>query len=295
MDDIGAPVLSSQADIALQQLPKKRGWWKWLLIGGGVTGVVVAGVLVFGMTRKVDYEESYQMAKETKTQVTAVSSEFDCANVVNFVDKPSPDMSEYNGLVEKCPTINKKLKELERALEKLGGTSGVKNDSENQAQLEKIQAALKAATADMEDLAKKLKPYQAWHEFRLLERELMIAKADEVMVYAVAQPLLNSDNATLRSYGEGWLEKTLAYAQAAWAVNSSNYSLDSSARNALKQEARAKDEELKAWIKANKPDMDVVGELNLKNLHMIGGEFDKLYELIRVKCMENSDSIKVLY
>ncbi len=105
MDDIGAPVLLSQADIAPQQPPKKHGWWKWLLFGGGLVGVAAVGAFVVGMAGRVDYEESYQVAKEAKVQVAAVAYENNCANVVNFADEYSPNMAEVGGLDFKNLTV----------------------------------------------------------------------------------------------------------------------------------------------------------------------------------------------
>lgn len=105
MDNLGESMPSNQSTIMPQLMPKKHGWWKWLLFGGGLVGAAAVGAFVVGMAGRVDYEESYQVAKEAKVQVAAVAYENNCANVVNFADEYSPNMAEVGGLDFKNLTV----------------------------------------------------------------------------------------------------------------------------------------------------------------------------------------------
>lgn len=266
-----------------------------LVFGAIAIVVIVTGVIIFNTTQKVDYEETYQLTKDVKSQVSQVAYETDCANVLNFTKSRSPEMTKYNSYIKGCETIGEKFAKLQTAIEQLGAATGIKNDSELRATYEDFQNSLHSAVPDTENLKQQLKLYQAWHEFVISEHALMIAKADTSAIKAVAQPLLDSDNATLRQYGEGWLEQTMAYAEAAWAYNNSNSSLSSATRRALKQEATNKNTARTEWVKANEPDILELGGLDFSQLRALGPKFDQIYETIKSKYMESDDSLILLY
>lgn len=267
-----------------------------LIIGACVIVAIVAGVVVFSLTHTVDYEEAYQLARDVKSQVGQVAYETDCANVINFAKSRNPEVAKYNSYVQGCAAIEEKIAQLQTAADKLGTSSGIKNDSELRTAYGEFQESLNAAAPDIESLKEQLKLYQTWHEFVISDDKLLIAKADEATIKAVAQPLLDSDNTTLRQYGEGWLEKTLAYAKAAWAYNDSFNSTNSNAtRRALEQEATSKKSERAEWIKTNEPDILELGGLDLGKLQALRSQFDKIYEVIKTKYMDSDDSILFLY
>lgn len=265
------------------------------ILGAIAIAATIASVIIFNTTQQVDYEATYQLAKDVKSQVGQVAYETDCANVLNFAKSRSPEMEKYNSYIHGCETISDKITQLQTILEKLGASTGIKNDSELRTKYEDFQKSLSAAIPDTENLKQQLQLYQAWHEFIISEHALVVAKANEQVIKAVAQPLLDSGNATLRQYGEGWLEKTLAYAAAAWAYNNSNSSLSSAARRALKQDATDKNNAKTEWIKANEPDILALGNLDFSQLRTLGSEFDQIYETIKTKYMESDDSLILLY
>ncbi len=266
-----------------------------LILGAVAIVTIVTGVVIFNTTKKVDYEETYQLAKDVKSQVSQVAYETDCANVLNFAKSRSPDIEKYNSYIQGCETIGEKFAKLQTSVEQLGSSTGVKNDSELRAAYEDFQNSLRLAVPNTDNLKQQLRLYQAWHEFVMSERALMIAKADESAIKAVAQPLLDSGNTTLQQYGEGWLEKTLAYAEAAWTYNNSGGNLNSAARRALKQEATNKNNEQTEWVKANEPDILELGGLDFSQLRALGSKFDQIYETIKNKYMEGDDSLILLY
>lgn len=266
-----------------------------IILGAIAIVVIITGVVIFSTTQKVDYEETYQLAKDVKSQVSQVAYDTDCANILNFAKSRSPEMTKYNSYVQGCETIGEKFAQLQTAVEQLGASTGIKNDSELRAAYEDFQTSLRAAVPNTENLKQQLKLYQAWHEFVMAERTLVIAKVDAPAIKAVAQPLLDSSNTTLRQYGEGWLEKTMAYAEAAWAYNNSSSNLGSATRRALKQEATDKNNARTEWIKTNEPDILELDNLDFSQLRALGPKFDQIYEAVKSKYLESDDSLILLY
>lgn len=80
-----------------------------LVFGAIAIVVIVTGVIIFNTTQKVDYEETYQLTKDVKSQVSQVAYETDCANVLNFTKSRSPEMTKYNSYIKGCETIGEKF------------------------------------------------------------------------------------------------------------------------------------------------------------------------------------------
>ncbi len=255
----------------------------------GVGGVVLlaVGIIVAMMLMKVDYGESYRIAKELKPEVYELAHNTDCANVLNFVDSASTDLTKYDGFVEGCKSLGDGIDD---AVKKLGNSAGVKRNNEINTQYKKFQETLETVVPDKTVLEEKLALYQAWHKFEVLKRDLRVANSTDAEIQATAQALIDSGNTVLKEYGEGWLEKSMAYAQAARAYNAASYNDGIEQKTALRKEADQKRNEQSDWVKEHQPKITELVDLKFDSLAKIYDEFDRLYEMITDQYEQNYDS-----
>lgn len=273
----GGPVIAKQP---MDPVKKKR------IIRGVVFGVAVIVVLTVGVVAvmvltKVDYGEAYMVAKELKPEVSAVYQNTDCSRVIEYVDSTYLKPADYNKYTDNCLSAGS---EIDGLLEKLGETAGVKRNKEIKAQFEKFSEGVNAVLPNREELEAKLGLYKAWHEYEYLRSDVEYTSPDST-VQATAAPLVNSGNATLKAYGEGWQASVLGVTQAYREYNNLSYS------DPNKSSARVKYQDLLAdhnnWVAENKPDIKQLGGLNFDNSAKMYSEWTKLYNLIRDAYKEN--------
>lgn len=254
----------------------------------GVGGVIVAviAVVVVSMLMRVDYGESYRVAKELKPKVAALNHNYDCSSVVNDVAKTYATATTYDGYIAGCLGA---MEGVDGLVAQLGQTPGVKRNQELKAQYERFQEAIGAVLPDEEELKQRLNVYQVWHNFVVAVDDLRISTSSDAEIQNAAKILTESGNEILAKYGAGWLEKTLAYVQAYRAYTNSTVSYFSDEYRALKVDRDNKQTEQKNWIAENKPDIAEVGGLSFGSTAKMYTEFTKLYDMITELYEENYD------
>lgn len=245
----------------------------------GVGGVIVAviAVVVVSMLLKVDYGESYRVAKELKPKIAKLNYNYDCSNVVGDVSSTYITVATYDGYVTGCLAATEGVDEL---VVQLGQTPGVKRNQELKAQYERFQETVGAVLPDEEELKQRLNIYQVWHNFVVAIDDLYASTSSDAEIQNTAKILTESGNEILAKYGAGWLEKTLAYVQAYRAYDNSTVSYFSDEYRALKADRDNKQTEQKNWIAENKPDIAEVGGLSFGSTSKMYTEFTKLYDMI---------------
>lgn len=263
---------------------KKKKLIKMGVIGGCGILVVIAAVVIVSMLMKVEYQESYLVAKELRVKVSDLNNNYDCERVINNAKSSMTSESTFAGYVDGCKSVADGVDEL---VEKLGQTSGVKRNKEIKAQFEKFEETMKTVLPDEDELEQRLSIYEAWHRFVVLSYNLTAGKSSDAEFQNAAKALTESDNQILVTYGQGWLEKTLAYVQAYRAYyNASIFAENKEELGTIMRDAQT---EQKNWIGENKPDIAEVGGLKFENTSKMSSEFTKLYSMITEAYEENYD------
>ncbi len=242
----------------------------------GVGGVVLAivGVIVAIVLLKVDYGPAYLAAKGLDEKIYDVYQNYDCENAVDYVKSTYRSVEDYAGYVSGCKLATDGVGTL---IDELGMTAGVKRDDEIAAQYERFKEAYDAAMPDTSTLGAKLDVYAAWHKFVYLVDDLSYGDADAEFTTA-ANALINSGNETLKTYGEGWLAKSLEVSHAYTAYDSTSYS--DSNRSTLRTTYNDLRSALTEWVAQNKPDILTVVPLEFTETSTMYNEWTKLYDLI---------------
>lgn len=249
----------------------------------GVGGVVIAivAVVVASILLKVDYGESYRVAKELKPKVSDISDNYDCERVIDYVDSAYTSDATYAEYVSNCLSVADGVEDL---VTKLGQTAGIKRDKDLKAQFERFEEAIDSVLPDEEELSQRLKVYEAWHKFTVAVDDLSASSSSDAEIQNAAKNLTESGNEVLATYGAGWLEKAQAYTQAYREYyNTPGYS---AALVAAKNNAQT---EQKNWVAANRPDIAEVGGLSFANTSKMYTEFTKLYDMIVELYEQNYD------
>lgn len=275
LDPMGNPLNPGMQTPVQGMAPKKSKLGLWLGLGIGGVMLVVAAVVAVMMLTKVDYSESYKVAKELKTKISSLTSNYSCTRVIDAVSSASTSEQSYQKYADECREMGDGVDEL---VEKLGQTPGVKRNKEIQAQFERFQEAINAVLPNRDELEQRLKLYETWHKFVVLVDNLSASKSSDAEIQSAARVLTSSGNQILATYGEGWLEKTLAYVQAYRAYYNASYS--DSNKSTLRTVMNDRSTEQKNWVAENKPDIAELGGLSFANASKVGSEFTKLYDLI---------------
>lgn len=252
----------------------------------GVGGVLLAivAIVVLMVVMKVDYGESYRVAKELKPKVSDINNNYDCSRVVDYVSSSYTSETTYDGYVQGCAEIAEGVDDL---VSQLGQTAGVKRDKDLKAQYDRFQEAIEAVMPDEDELKQRLEVYKIWHKFMVATNDLSASSSSDAEIQNAAKILTESGNETLAEYGAGWLEKTLAYVQAYRTYSNTSYS--ASNKSELRVERDNKQAERKDWIAANEPDIKELGGLSFENTSKMYTEFTKLYEMITEMYEKNYD------
>lgn len=256
-----------------------------VVLGAAAVIVTVVIIVLVIVLNKVDYGEAYRTAKDVQADLNAFTGSRGCENVMSYLDGDYPDEKYYAEYVSECRSWGDGLEE---AVNQLGETVAVKKDAEIREQYGKFKEGLVSMLPEREALEEKLKIAEAWHKYQLLRSDLKNTSAD-AEVNAAANVLIQSGNAQLKTYGEGWLEQTLKQAHAYQAWDNVPYS-EYQQKNALRAEYNAAQTEQKEWVTANKPDVAAMVKINLADARKLNTEFNKLRSMIAERYEENYDS-----
>lgn len=279
------PVPPQRPPKQLMDPAKKKKLILGLSIGGGVLLLAIIAAILIPILLRVDYAPAYSVAKELEPKVYDIYQSYDCERIVDYVDSSYTTTKSYNEYVENCKSIyNTDVNDL---VSKLEVTAAVQRNGEIKAQFDKFKAEYaQISSGSAEDLAAKLALWQARHDFVVAADDLTYRSASDAEYTAAANYLINSGNESLKAYGEGWLEKSLAvaaayraYDTASWRESSQYYS-----------DYTNKKAELSDWIAANKPDINTIAPLKFSDTSKMYSEFNALYDLIAATYAANYNS-----
>jgi hypothetical protein len=138
-------------------------------------------------------------------------------------------------------------------------------------------------------MLKILKTYQAMHNFTYASSKINEMKPTDDEVETAASYLINSGNKTLKTYGEGWRQRYLAYN-----VANRNYkqSLTTASINELQSLIKAQNNaksEVENFESTSRPRLEEIAPLPITDAQKMSNEFSKLYDLIKTTYEENYD------
>lgn len=246
---------------------------------GLVLGIVAA--IVIPMLLKINYGETYKIAKELKPKIYEIYRNYDCDYVIDYVSSTYTTPKSYSGYIENCKkAYGSAVNDL---VNQLGDSDGVKKNDEIKNQFDKFKAEYSSLSAgDAEALAEKLSLWQAVHDFTYAVDDLTMSSPDSGFKTA-ANYLIESGNDTLKAYGEGWLERVLGVTAAYRAYQSSPWQTSAEAYTEYNNKSR----EFSDWRSANSPSISTVAPLDFSDSSRMYSEFSTLYDLI-VKTYEKN-------
>lgn len=229
----------------------------------GVLGLiaVVVAIVVIVILAKVDYGETYRLTKQLEEKVEDIGYNYDCENVVDYVSSAYISVTDYAGYINECIVTMGGVDDLMR---QLGETAGVKRNNELAGMFESLQTELAKVMPNSDELKGRLELYNTWHKWAVLVDDIGTSSSD-AEIRTAANALVESGNEILKKYGEGWLEKRLAYNQAYRAYYDANWS-DTAAYNATRTAMNNAKTALSDFVAANKPDIQTLGGLNFEDV-----------------------------
>jgi len=252
-------------------------------LGGAVAALGIAAAIIIPILLRVDYATAYNTAKELKPKIYDIYQSYDCEYVVDYADSGYTSTKDYGEYINGCLEIFESG--AGDLVSKLQETDGVKRNNELKTQSDKFNAEFAKITAgNTEDLKNKLEIYRAWHAFQYAIDDLSWSSSDAEYNTA-ANNLIQSNNESLKTYGEGWLEQTLKVAAAyrAYQAALTNWS-------GLYDQYKNLRSERENWVAANQPDIEAIATLNFDDLSKMYDEFSELYDMIATTYAENYNS-----
>ena len=263
---------------------------KIILIVSICSGVAILGIvaaIIIPILLRVDYSSAYKTAKELSPKIYDIYHSYDCEYVVDYYNSTYTNTKTYNEYIENCLAVyDNGASDL---VTKLGDTDGIKRNTDLKNQYDKFSSEFNALTSgSATNLSSKLDVYKAWHTFVVAVDDLDYRNSSDAEFTAAANYLIESGNDTLKTYGEGWLERQLGVAAAYRAWYNASYSDPnySEYRNAYNN----KNTEIKDWIAANKPDIQTLAPLNIDDTSKMNSAFSSLYDMIRATYEKNYNS-----
>ena len=262
---------------------------KIILIISICSGILILGIIaaiVIPILLRVDYGPTYATAKELKTKVYNIYRSYDCEYVIDYVDSTYTTAKKYSEYIENCKKVYSS--ETDDLVLKLENMDGVKRNNEIKAQFEKFKSEYTAlSSGNSDELDAKLNLWQARHNFVVAANDLSTSSSDAEYT-AAAKYLTDSGNDTLKTYGEGWLERRIAINAAYRAWWNASYSNPNYSQ--LKEDYNNKKNEYSDWLAANKPDIKTVAPLGFNDTSKMYNEFTKLYDLVAKTYEQNYNS-----
>ncbi len=251
---------------------------KIILIGtisGAAVLVIVLSVVISMLANRVNYQESYKVAKELKSEIQAMKSSDACDRVVSYVESTYTTMRAYNEYVESCRTVGADAKEL---VEELGKTEGVMKDEAVKSRYDQFVEAFNTATAGSESLDELLSAYAVWHNWILTSYELDSWDQTDADLQSAAKILTNSDIELFMKYGEGWLPLKQAAAKAYREYYASSILAENKA--ALYDMMVQAQKDFSDWNSENKPSIKDELVLERKDMAKMNTKFDEFYKYL---------------
>ncbi len=258
---------------------------KLIIMISSIAGAVAAGaiaIMILVLVLRVNYGETYRAARELKAEVSRLYTNGDCDYVVSSVGSEYVSEQRYDEYVESCRSA---VAGIDEGTEKLAATAGVQRNKEIKVQFETYRAALVEAFPDREELNKKLDLYAAWHKYTVMAEGLSVDEATEEEVRAVANILAESGDEVLKTYGEGWYEKTWAYVKATQDYYAAEYSDGN--KEVLRLEMNKLRAERQSYVSENKPDILEAVPLSFAGVTNMYEEFTKMYKTISTTYEKN--------
>lgn len=253
-------------------------------IGVAALVAIIIICVVIAIVSHVDYGEAYRQAKDLKDDVAELYTAYDCERVVSNVNSDWTSESNYNKYIEACKDdtagIDDKIAELEK-------TAGVRKDSAVKTAFDKFKKEYAAVVPNSEELNSKLELYKTWHSYVVAVDDLSASDTD-AEIQSAANILINSGNDTFKTYGEGWLEKTMEYVRAYRAYQNSSYS--DSNRTQLRDDMYSKQTAQRTWVSENKPDITELAPLNFSDTAKMYNAYRDFYELLTATYEEHYNS-----
>lgn len=254
------------------------------VIGAAVIVVAIVACIVIAILSHVDYGETYRSAKDLKDDISELYTAYDCERIVSSADSDWISDSNYNKYIESCKSATDGIDDKIAALEQ---TSGIRKDSKLSAAFDKFKKEYSAVVPDEADLNAKLELYKTWHSYVVAVDDLSVSDTD-AKIQSAANILINSGNDALKTYGEGWLEKTLDYVRAYRAYQNSSYSDPN--RSTLRDDMYAKQSAQSNWVSENKPDITELAPLDFSDTSKMYNAFRDFYNLLVDTYEEHYDS-----
>lgn len=247
---------------------------RFTLICGSAAGVIsLASILliVLSVILRVDYGETYRLARNLRAGVSDLYNGGVCDKVIDYADSAWVSASVYNSYVDDCKKLLGNNIDL---IDQLRIASGIKKDSQILEQFELFSQAYTSAIPPVDTLDSKLDLYKAWHDYAYVADDLTTS-SDESEYQAAADILINTGNADLIDYAKGWLELAIAY-RAAYR----NYWDNPRAGNGEYEAVTAARLALRTYDNEHTPDLAEVVGLNFPSTSKMYQEFRTLYSLI---------------
>lgn len=242
------------------------------LVGGGIVGVRSIPKVV-----KVNYSETYRMAKKIRAKVATMKNDASCENVEEYAGSVITKAKDYAEYLEKCKLQGQDIPEM---LEILGKTEGVRQNEElRHKYVELEQTFKKGLKRDQENLEKTLKLYQLWHDFALGTDKLSSFDQADTDLVAVAEPLIESGNEKLKAYGETWAIKKMAAAKAYREYHANFMNME--VKDRLLAEKTQKENEYNTWVSAYKPNMKETAPLETIKVLSLYNEYENFYSNVK--------------
>lgn len=254
------------------------------VIGAAVLVALIIICVVVAIVSHVDYGEAYRQAKVLKDDVSELYTAYDCERVVSSVNSDWTSESNYNKYIEACKDDTAGIGDKIDALEK---TEGVRKDSAISNAFDKFKKEYLAIVPNNDDLNSKLELYKTWHAYVVAVDNLSTSDSD-AKIQSAANILINSGNDVFKSYGEGWLEKTMDYIRAYRAYQNSSYS--DSNRSQLRDDMYSKRTAQSTWVSENKPDITELAPLNFSDTTKVYNAYRDFYELLTATYEEHYNS-----
>ena len=190
----------------------------WSCVGGVVVIAVILAAILIPMLSSFSYKTAYNVAEDVKDEIRDLYYS-DCNYAESYVNSKYSSPEIYDGYVSDCrehftDDIAKKIDELEN-------TDGVKRDSTLNEKFKTFKDSYNLIAKSSEDVNKILDIYSAWHRFAYNANEVATYSKDALnkeYAASTAKNLTESGIDELKTYGEGWYEKAVAFIDAydAW-------------------------------------------------------------------------------
>ncbi|MDR2064044.1 MAG: hypothetical protein LBQ02_04675 [Candidatus Nomurabacteria bacterium] len=265
-------------------------------IGAVVLGLGIAAIFVVPAIFKVDHAGAYRVAKEIKKEnYTGISETINaCDDMVEYADSSSYSEKTYGEYVTKCTAgIDESLT---KKVEELGEQQAVQKDDAIRALYEEYKAEWDKINEAVKKYNAVAVTYEDWHKFKVATSvSLSYGTATDAQIEAWFEPLIKSDNETLKTFGETAKEKTLAAARAYREY--SNYKITSYLGDAYKEQKQHKDElyatytaasnDRENYVKENMPEIKTLAPVEAVSSSNLNTIFNRLYEQVRMTYIEH--------